>query len=66
MPRDYYEVLGVPRTAGEAEIKKAYRQLAMQFHQPRSLVPDGNDDAQFNHCPGILAAFAAFALLATT
>ena len=30
--RDYYEVLGVDRQAGEEEIKKAYRQLARQYH----------------------------------
>src|SRR5215472_13139343 len=36
--RDYYKVLDVPKTATEAEIKKAYRRLAMKYH------PDRNPD----------------------
>ena len=30
--RDYYEVLGVPKTADDATIKKAYRTLAKKYH----------------------------------
>ena len=30
--RDYYEVLGVSKTATDAELKKAYRQLAKKYH----------------------------------
>src|SRR5881227_1926547 len=32
MPRDYYDVLGVSRDAGEAAIKKAFRRLARELH----------------------------------
>ena len=34
--RDYYQVLDVPKTASEADIKKAYRRLAMKYHPDRN------------------------------
>jgi molecular chaperone DnaJ len=41
--RDYYEILGVARGAGDADLKKAFRQQAMKYHPDRN---PGNAEAE--------------------
>ena len=44
--RDYYEVLGVARNASEADLKKAFRRLAMKYHPDRNS-GDADTEAKF-------------------
>ena len=41
--RDYYEVLGVDKSADDKELKNAFRSLARKYHPDRSSEPDAED-----------------------
>ena len=53
MSKNYYELLGVSRSASDDEIKKAYRKLAMKYHPDRN---PGDKDAE-NHFKEIQVAY---------
>ena len=55
--RDFYEVLGVMRTASDQEIKSSYRKLALQYHPDRN--PDNPEaEERFKECSEAYAVLA--------
>jgi molecular chaperone DnaJ len=41
--RNYYEILGVPKSASKDVIKDAYRKLALQYHPDRNKSPEAEE-----------------------
>ena len=54
--RDYYEVLGIPRSASQDDIKNAFRSLAREYHPDVNKSPDAEERfKEINEAYGVLS-----------
>lgn len=61
--KDWYKILGIPKTASVAEIKRAYKKLALQWHPDKNVDNSEEAEAQFRE---IAAAYEVNLKLAST
>ena len=60
--RDYYEVLGVSKTASDSELKSAYRKLAKKYH-PDVNPGDKEAEAKFKEATEAYSVFSTISLV---
>ncbi len=54
MAKDYYEILGIPKNASKEEIKKAYKNLAKQYHPDNKKTGDEEKFKEINESASVL------------